>query len=192
MPHWVGGVGYDGRAPLLAVVGELGEATSLAGLDGHLQVRIGVEEHALLQAHRPNICPCKHTVISIWFCWSTLILPHHATRLTWQSEADQFTTVFSPWLVLHLAFTSHLMRKTANKRAAWVYHLFFFWLHPSGDKFDEKLKRGNIREGKDEWSDSSWASVFLTQLERLCLRSDGVSADTDCTSATFKLVLRPV
>lgn len=68
VPHWVGGVGYDGRAPLLAMVGELGEAAPLARLDGHLQVRVGVEEHALLQAHRPDVCACKHTVVSIWFC----------------------------------------------------------------------------------------------------------------------------
>lgn len=50
MPHGVGGVGYNGGSSLLAVVGELGEAAPLAGLDGHLQVRVWVKEHALLQA----------------------------------------------------------------------------------------------------------------------------------------------
>lgn len=55
VPHWVGGVGYDGGASLLAVVGELGEAAPLPRLNGHLQVGVGVEEHALLQARRPDV-----------------------------------------------------------------------------------------------------------------------------------------
>lgn len=55
MPHRVGGVGDDGGAPLLAVVGELWKATSLPRLDGHLQVGVRVEEHALLQAHGPEV-----------------------------------------------------------------------------------------------------------------------------------------
>lgn len=55
VPHRVGGVGYDGGASLLAVVGELGEAAPLPGLNGHLQVGVGVEEHALLQARRPDV-----------------------------------------------------------------------------------------------------------------------------------------
>lgn len=48
VPHRVNGVGYDGGAPLLAVMGELGEAAPLPGLDGHLQIGVWVEEHALL------------------------------------------------------------------------------------------------------------------------------------------------
>lgn len=70
MPHRVGGVGDDGRAPLLAVVGELRQAAPLAGLDGHLQVRVWVEEHALLQAHRPDVCRRHNAVVSI--CGFTL------------------------------------------------------------------------------------------------------------------------
>lgn len=62
MPHRVDGVGYDGGAPLLAMVGELWEAAPLPGPDGHLQVGVGVEEHALLQAHSPDVWGGKHSV----------------------------------------------------------------------------------------------------------------------------------
>lgn len=55
VPHRVGGVGCDGGASLLAMMGELGEAAPLPGLDGHLQVGVGVEEHALLQARGPDV-----------------------------------------------------------------------------------------------------------------------------------------
>lgn len=55
VPHRVGGVGYDRGASLLAVVGKLREAAPLPGLDGHLQVRVWVEEHAFLQAHRSDV-----------------------------------------------------------------------------------------------------------------------------------------
>lgn len=50
VPHRIDGVSYDGGAPLLAMVGELGKPASLPGLDGHLQVGVWIEEHALLQA----------------------------------------------------------------------------------------------------------------------------------------------
>lgn len=56
MPHRVGGVSDDGRAPLLAVVSELGQAAPFARLDGHLQVWVGVKEHALFQAYRTDVC----------------------------------------------------------------------------------------------------------------------------------------
>lgn len=65
MPHRVNGVGYDGGASLLAVVGEVGEAAPLPGVDGHLQIGVRVEEHALLQAHRPDVLSKEHTFISI-------------------------------------------------------------------------------------------------------------------------------
>lgn len=65
VPHRVGGVGFDGGASLLAVVGELGEAAPLPGLDGHLQVGVGVEEHALLQPHCPDVWSCQHTIVSM-------------------------------------------------------------------------------------------------------------------------------
>lgn len=55
MPHRAGGVGYDGGASLLAVVGELGEAAPLPGLNRHLQVGVRVKKHALLQTHGPNV-----------------------------------------------------------------------------------------------------------------------------------------
>jgi len=55
VPDGVGGVSDDGRASLLAMVAEGGEHASLPGVDGHLQVGVGVEEHALLQAHRVEV-----------------------------------------------------------------------------------------------------------------------------------------
>lgn len=48
MPNGVGGVADDGGPPLLPVVGTGGEAALLPGLDGHLQVRVRVEEHPFL------------------------------------------------------------------------------------------------------------------------------------------------
>ena len=63
VPLRVGGVGDDGGASLLAVVGELGEAAPLPRLDGHLQVGVGVEEHALLQTHRPDVYSGNLTLI---------------------------------------------------------------------------------------------------------------------------------
>lgn len=50
MPDGVGGVGDDGRPALLPVVAEDGEDAPLPGVDGHLQVRVRIEKHALLQA----------------------------------------------------------------------------------------------------------------------------------------------
>ncbi len=64
VPHRVDGVGYDGGASLLAVVGEFWEAAPLPGLDGHLQVGVRIEEHSFLQAHRPDVWRGKHTVLS--------------------------------------------------------------------------------------------------------------------------------
>lgn len=55
VPRGVGGVEDDGGAPLLTLVGELGEASPPAGLDGHLQVGVGVEEHPLLQSHGSDV-----------------------------------------------------------------------------------------------------------------------------------------
>ena len=55
-PHRVGGVGLYGGASLLAVVREAGEAAPLARLDGYLQVRVRVKEHALLQTHCTKVC----------------------------------------------------------------------------------------------------------------------------------------
>lgn len=56
MPDGVGGVGDDGRPPLLPVVAEDGEDAPLPRVDGHLQVRVGVEKHSLLQARGAQIC----------------------------------------------------------------------------------------------------------------------------------------
>lgn len=62
VPHGVGGIGDDGGPPLLAVVGELGEGRPFPGLNGHLQVRVRVEKHALLQTRRPNVCSGQRTL----------------------------------------------------------------------------------------------------------------------------------
>lgn len=56
MPDGVGGVGDDGRAAFLSVVAEDREDVPLPRVDGHLQVRVGVEEHAFLQAGGAQIC----------------------------------------------------------------------------------------------------------------------------------------
>lgn len=79
VPHRVDGVGYDGGASLLAVVGELGEAAPLPWLDGHLQIGVGVEEHALLQARRLDVWSGKHTFIST-FIFFRPQLHHNSTE----------------------------------------------------------------------------------------------------------------
>lgn len=62
MPDGVNGVGDDGRSALLSVVAEDGEDAPLPRVDGHLQVRVWVEEHALLQADSAQIC--KHSTVT--------------------------------------------------------------------------------------------------------------------------------
>lgn len=61
MPHRVGGVGYDGGSSLLAVVSEGREATSLSRLDAHLQIRVRIKEHTLLQPLSTDICKTSYT-----------------------------------------------------------------------------------------------------------------------------------
>lgn len=56
VPDGVNGVSDDGRSSLLAVVAKDGEDAPLPGVDGHLQVRVWIEEHALLQADSSQIC----------------------------------------------------------------------------------------------------------------------------------------
>lgn len=51
VPHRVDGVGYNGGAPLLAMVSEFGEAAPLPGQDGHFQVWVRIKKHPLLQPH---------------------------------------------------------------------------------------------------------------------------------------------
>lgn len=51
MPDGVDGVRDDGRSSLLSMVAEDREDASLPGVDGHFQVRVRIEEHALLQAN---------------------------------------------------------------------------------------------------------------------------------------------
>ena len=48
MPNWVGGITDDSRPPLLPVVGTGREAALLPWLNGHLKVRVRIEEHAFL------------------------------------------------------------------------------------------------------------------------------------------------
>lgn len=50
MPDRVGGVSDDGRSSFLSMVTEDGKDTSLPWVDGHLQVRVRIKEHALFQA----------------------------------------------------------------------------------------------------------------------------------------------
>ena len=61
VPDRVGGVGDDGGATFLSVVCERRQAPPPAWLDGHLQVRVRVEEHALLQTQRTQVCTRTHT-----------------------------------------------------------------------------------------------------------------------------------
>lgn len=56
MPYGVGGVSDDGRSSFLSVVAEDGEDAPLPRVDGHLQVRVRIEKHALLQASGTQIC----------------------------------------------------------------------------------------------------------------------------------------
>lgn len=56
VPDGVDGVSNDGRPSLLPVVAKDGEDAPLPGVDGHLQVRVRVEEHALLQADSSQVC----------------------------------------------------------------------------------------------------------------------------------------
>lgn len=80
VPHRVGGVSYDGGASLLAVVGELGESAPLPGLDGHFEVGVGVEEHALLQACCPDVWSGKHTVVSMLCYFFYFFYNHNSTE----------------------------------------------------------------------------------------------------------------
>lgn len=50
-PLRVDGVADHSRAFLLAVMGQRGEDAVLPRLDGELQVRVGIEEHPLLQSN---------------------------------------------------------------------------------------------------------------------------------------------
>lgn len=50
VPHRVGGVSDDGRSSFLPVMTEDGEDTPLPWVDGHLQIRVWVKKHALLEA----------------------------------------------------------------------------------------------------------------------------------------------
>lgn len=56
MPDGVDGVSDDGRSALLSVVAKDGEDAPLPRVDGHLQVRVWIEKHALLQADSSQIC----------------------------------------------------------------------------------------------------------------------------------------
>lgn len=49
------GVAHHSGALFLAVVRQRGEDAVLAGLDGELQVRVGIKEHPLLQSHRLQV-----------------------------------------------------------------------------------------------------------------------------------------
>lgn len=55
-PLRVDRVAHHSRAFLLAMVGQRGEDAVLAGLDGELQVGVGVEEHPLLQTNCLEVC----------------------------------------------------------------------------------------------------------------------------------------
>lgn len=56
VPCGVNGVSNDGWSSLLSVVAKDGEDAPLPRVDGHLQVRIWIEKHALLQADSSQIC----------------------------------------------------------------------------------------------------------------------------------------
>ena len=56
MPEGVGGVGDDGRSPLLSVMAEDWEDAPLPRVNGHLQVRVRIEKHSLFQAGGTQIC----------------------------------------------------------------------------------------------------------------------------------------
>lgn len=56
VPDGVDGVSDDGRSALLSVVAKDGEDAPLPRVDGHLQVRVWIEKHALLQADSSQIC----------------------------------------------------------------------------------------------------------------------------------------
>lgn len=55
MPDGVGGVTDDSRPSLLPMVGTGGETAFLSWLNGHLKVRVRIEEHSFLQANCPKI-----------------------------------------------------------------------------------------------------------------------------------------
>lgn len=56
VPDGVNGVSNDGRSSLLTMVAEDGEDAPLPRVDGHLQVRVWIKKHALLQADSSQVC----------------------------------------------------------------------------------------------------------------------------------------
>ena len=48
MPNWISGVTDDSRPPLLPMVGTGGETALLPWLNGHLKIRVRIEEHPFL------------------------------------------------------------------------------------------------------------------------------------------------
>ena len=61
LPDGVDSVADDAGAFLLAVVRQRRENAVLAGLDGNLQVRVRVKEHALLQPRGLEVCNNQRT-----------------------------------------------------------------------------------------------------------------------------------
>lgn len=55
VPYRIGGVADDGGPSLLPVVGARRETALLPWLNGHLKVRVGIEEHPFLEPNCPEI-----------------------------------------------------------------------------------------------------------------------------------------
>lgn len=149
-PHRVGGVGYDGGSPLLSVVGEFREAAPFARLDGHLQVRVWVEEHTLLQAHSSDVCRGKHTFMNTCVDLDN----QHTLKSVLSPDRVKLTSFrqcsFPDW---SSAWPS-LPTWGGNNHQSTLYSIFRLNSLPSEKKkqgIDEKLKGEKIRVEERNW-----------------------------------------
>lgn len=55
MPNWIGGVADDSGPSLLPMVGTGRETALLPWLNGHLKIRVRIEEHPFLEPNCPEI-----------------------------------------------------------------------------------------------------------------------------------------